>query len=609
MGASRGQLPWWSMIVLALLCLASTVWAHPISMSAVAVNVQEEQVLANMKIMLEDLVMYHGLQAGAEQRFASDDLKQAAAKHAHFVRHYFTIQNADGQPVPGEVLHIDSREIPDAGVPPTDLMARHIYYHLAFPLSQRQEFLTFTQTFGGNEAVLPAVMELVLFQNRVPLQRSTQLMQGKPYTVRFDWDNPPTAAPQNPAASHQRQEEESRRQLGITSYSGLYSFLYITHQEVRHEILIPLLTLEKWFPLARAEAGFIDVTEQEAAREHIVAFFRERNPVMIDGIAVKPALSRLQFFGLDINDFARDGAPRRLNAYQARVGLVLSYATKGSPSHVQLTWDTFNAFAPFLRSVVYIHDHDPQLHLFHKSTPHFTWSHTGEVTASALLPLPVPRRASMWSLPLVSIAAALGMLWWIGVIWRSQPTLSRLLEGIVLLLLLGGLCWPLGRLELRSPFAAMPQVEAEEARVLSASLLRNIYRAFDYKTESDIYDALAQSVDGQLLDGLYLQIHKGLQMQEQGGAIARVRAVELLDQQVLASRWYPDGQPQLQLQCRWRVTGTVEHWGHIHTRENEYQAALTVSARADTWKINAYKVLDEQRIRFETGLRTSKRSS
>ena len=339
MGACRGHLTWLSVLVLALLGMPSTVWAHPISMSAVAVNVQADQVLANMKIMLEDLVMYHGLQAGADQRFASEDLRHAAAQHGHFVRQYFTIHDAAGQPVPGQVLRIDSREIPDTGVPPTDLMARHVYYHFAFPFSQRQEFLTFTQTFGGNDAVLPAVMELVLFQNRVPLQRSTQLVQGKPYTVRFDWDNPPTAAPYNAEAEQQRREEEWHRQLGITSYSGLYSFLYVTAQEVRHEILIPLLTLEKWVPLARAETGFIDVSEQEAARENIAAFFRDRNPIMIDGIAVKPVLSGLQFFGLDINDFARDAAPRRLNAYQARVGVILSYATKGSPSHVQMTWD------------------------------------------------------------------------------------------------------------------------------------------------------------------------------------------------------------------------------------------------------------------------------
>ena len=351
------------------------------------------------------------------------------------------------------------------------------------------------------------------------------------------------------------------------------------------------------------------MSEQEAAREKIAAFFRERNPVMIDGMVVKPVLSRLQFFGLDINDFARAAEPRRLNAYQARVGMILSYTTKGSPSHVQLTWDTFNAFAPFLRSVVYMHDHDPQLHLFHKSAPHFTWSRTGEVAPPALLPLPAPTRAPIWSLPLFSIAVALSLLLWIGVSWRSQPTLSRLLGGTVPLLLLGGLCWPFGRLELRAPFTAIPQVEAEEARVLSTSLLRNIYRAFDYKTASDVYDALAQSVDGPLLDELYLQIQKGLQMQEQGGAIARVRDVTLMDQQILTSRLPTDGRPKLQLQCRWRVTGTVEHWGHIHTRENEYQATLTVSARADAWKMTAYEVLDEQHIRFETGLRTAKRAS
>jgi hypothetical protein len=429
MGAGRGQLAWLSLIFLALLGTPSTVRAHPISMSAVAVNVQAEQVLANMKIMLEDLVMYHGLQAGAEQRFASEDLKHAAAQHGHFVQRYFTIHDAAGQPVPGVVLRIDSREIPDAGVPPAELMVRHVYYHLAFAFSQRQEFLTFTQTFGGNDAALPAVMELVLFQNRVPLQRSTQLLQGKPYTVRFDWDNPPAAAPHDPEAYQQRREEELHRHLGITSYSGLYSFIYVTDQEVRHEILIPLLTLEKWVPLERADAGFIDVAEQEDAREKIAAFFRERNPVTIDGIAVKPVLSRLQFFGLDINDFARDAAPRRLNAYQARVGVILSYATKGSPAQGRLTWDTFNAFAPFLHSVVYIHEHDPQLHLFHKNAPHFTWSHTGAVATPALLPLPAPQRAPVWSLPLFSIAAALGMLWWVGVGWRSRPTFARLLGG------------------------------------------------------------------------------------------------------------------------------------------------------------------------------------
>ena len=90
---------WCNGIVLALLGLASIGGAHRISMSAVAVNVQENRVLANMKIMLEDLVMYHGVQAGAAQRFAAEDLKHAAAQHGQFVQQYFTLHNAAGQPV------------------------------------------------------------------------------------------------------------------------------------------------------------------------------------------------------------------------------------------------------------------------------------------------------------------------------------------------------------------------------------------------------------------------------------------------------------------------------------------------------------------------------
>ncbi len=48
-----------------------------------------------------------------------------------------------------------------------------------------------------------------------------------------------------------QREKQKRDRLGIASYSGLYSFLYITRFEVRHELLIPLLSLEQWLPIDR----------------------------------------------------------------------------------------------------------------------------------------------------------------------------------------------------------------------------------------------------------------------------------------------------------------------------------------------------------------------
>lgn len=98
-------------------------------------------------------------------------------------------------------------------------------------------------------------------------------------------------------------------------------------------------------------------------------------------------------------------------------------------------------------------------------------------------------------------------------------------------------------------------------------------------------------------------------MQEQGGAIARVKNIHLVEHQLMSSQVSRLGLIRLDVQCRWQVEGTVEYWGHIHTRVNEYQAVFKVSAPPDAWKMTAYEMLSEQRVRFETGLRQAKRKS
>jgi hypothetical protein len=55
--------------------------------------------------------------------------------------------------------------------------------------------------------------------------------------------------------------------------------------------------------------------------------------------------------------------------------------------------------------------------------------------------------------------------------------------------------------------------------------------------------------------------------------------------------------------CRWTVAGTVEHWGHIHARTNEYEALFTVEPRHNAWKITHLQVMSEKRLKFETSLR------
>ena len=72
-----------------------------------------------------------------------------------------------------------------------------------------------------------------------------------------------------------------------------------------------------------------------------------------------------------------------------------------------------------------------------------------------------------------------------------------------------------------------PVLQADDRR-RDGGLGRRDPRHVDYRREEDVYDALAASVTGQLLAELYVQVRRGLQMQEEGGAVARINAVEIV---------------------------------------------------------------------------------
>ena len=65
----------------------------------------------------------------------------------------------------------------------------------------------------------------------------------------------------------------------------------------------------------------------------------------------------------------------------------------------------------------------------------------------------------------------------------------------------------------------------EHTNELVGRLLHNVYRAFDFRDEERIYDTLALSVSGDLLEQIYLETRRGLELQSQGGARAKVKEV------------------------------------------------------------------------------------
>ena len=136
-----------------------------------------------------------------------------------------------------------------------------------------------------------------------------------------------------------------------------------------------------------------------------------------------------------------------------------------------------------------------------------------------------------------------------------------------------------------------PQAEAVE---IFKALHANIYRSFDYQTESDIYDSLAQSVSGPILNEIYEMVYLGLVVQEKGGAVCSVDKVEVLDTHFIPLE--NTDIAQYQVSCCWRVWGIVAHWEHNHKRVNEYNAVYTVSDVDGQWRITDSKVTKQQRV-------------
>ncbi len=82
-------------------------------------------------------------------------------------------------------------------------------------------------------------------------------------------------------------------------------------------------------------------------------------------------------------------------------------------------------------------------------------------------------------------------------------------------------------------------------------------------------------------------------MTQAGGARAKVMEIKILDVSVTH---LDDRSLALRFHSKWTAMGTVGHWGHIHTRQNQYEANIIVEPLDGVWKITELEILEEKRI-------------
>ena len=60
-----------------------------------------------------------------------------------------------------------------------------VYYYFHLPMEQQPDYLTFTQQFGGSDAPVPSVMDLILLQKGARLDFPVQIGPRSP--TRSHW--------------------------------------------------------------------------------------------------------------------------------------------------------------------------------------------------------------------------------------------------------------------------------------------------------------------------------------------------------------------------------------------------------------------------------------
>ena len=591
-------------IVLAIFAGCLKLCSHPISLTSAQFEIEEDAVRVRVTVMLEDLVLLYSLQPNDEGGYSSKGLLRASESHEEFLLERLILLNGDGQKLAGRFSSADRSSI-DATVVPEALMEYSIVYEFEYSLSSPLKLLTIVQRFAPEDASLPAIMDLTIRRGGEWVHRPSQLVSDQALTVNLERNGLTEPGETQWEALRRRKEAEARLRLGISSYAGLYSFIYVTEAEVRHEVLVPLLTLEEWLPLARASNDMITVEEQRAAVPEIESFFREGAPAWINEKRTEALVDRIQFFGVDLRDFARNVAPRDVSVYQARVGIILSYRRGERPQNVELEWNSFGPRALAVQSTVLIGDAFPEKFRFWKGNRRWKWTSDSDRDSVEVHALESPPRMPVLRLPLLSLIAIL-IVMIIGV--SFLPGEDSVFKGsrrwlLVFFLMLAAGMWPSDRFALFVP-RGISQSELElDSIEIGNWLLSTVYSAFNEGGEEAAYDRLEGVVIGDLLESLYFDFRRALTFREQGGAMATVKSIEVLSFEPIHHTVDQNGRLHLLFDARWRAEGSVEHWGHVHRRRLDYHAQVSVFGAADAWRIEALDVLEENRSPMETSIR------
>ena len=536
--------------------------------------IEENRVVVELEIGLTDLPAFRNLLPDEIYERMGYAPAPLAQRLRTFITENLVILNADGNALAARVLAISPGErvrrdnisgeplLAGDDEPETVIAARLEYLFDGQPDSL---------TFGGRWNDATASVGFVVYHLKVPVNDFRYLSQSQ--VLDLDWNDPWYSSFRT-------------RNLRRTYFSPMSGFIYVEPYEVRKEIVARPKDLQSWIDLGLSGRQTIPVDIQDELKRTAAEFLREHHVVIIDGEAIAPELARINFLDRSLRTSRVIDPPIELDINSAMLGAIFVYpVVEPLPQRVTMTWDLFNDKIQLIPAASV--DQAGAL-------PVYLEPDYAVLEWQNFLKNPVLPTLEVIVAPPSTVARVMLYLRWL-LLAATMVVLIRLLYalrgegpgrgafyGLAGAVLVTAAAIYLGQ---------QAVVSDERGQEIVGGLLHNVYRAFDFRDESKIYDVLQQSVEGDLLTQIYLETRRGLELASQGGARAKVKTIELTE---LTTR--PGADAGFVANATWTVGGAIGHWGHVHQRVNRYKADMRVQPVKGNWKLTGLDILEEERL-------------
>lgn len=561
--------------------ISTSAFAHPISISECRLQIEPGRAIASITIYLEDLYLFHDLGPTSSNYLTPAEIERGIELHQLFVAERFHLEDSAGQRIPPEANPTVRHDLPAGGVALPELMSYQVTFELRFALPNNPPVVTVGHSLSGPNDVFPAEMKLVALSSGAGDEVRRTIPSGGSQTLALTWPSAhvdsvdSTTLPTITAANSSAAE----------SFGAVYSFLYIEDYEVRHEVLMPLAVLAESLPLNHRDPSTLSVSEQRQLQPAVETLLMQHIDLQINHVAARPRQTNCRFVGTDWQQLVTETEATPISVVDGRIAVVHSYPVTEPVQAVQLTWNLFSESIFGIQQIV-LHDDDMQRNVltYLAGRNRFEWIDTRPAAAIRIAPLVSPKpasksRSTVWWLIFAGVAASALFLAAILQPRRSQRN-SLLGAG---LLVTAVTAW-----QSFEPEPTNDESFTGSQQQIRQSLLLNLYAAFEYRDEQQIYDALSVSCDASLTQRIYLQLAESLRHADQGNAIAAIRSVTFPEITTDAMN--------LDSECSWVVSGTVEHWGHVHERSNRFRARLDVDWIGNSWKLTNLQITDQQQV-------------